>query len=103
MIEFIKNGDLFDSDCEAWVNTVNTSGVMGKGVALGFKQRFHLYYNNYREICWAKELKPGHCCAWNQFASSDTPLGPKWIISFATKGKWWNPSELKWINTGLED
>ena len=47
MLEFTK-GNLFETDVEALVNTVNTVGVMGKGIALKFSRQFPeiipLYY-----------------------------------------------------------
>jgi O-acetyl-ADP-ribose deacetylase (regulator of RNase III) len=102
MINIVKDGDLFESNAEAWVNTVNCCGVMGKGIALGFKRRFHLYYNNYREKCFDKLLHPGSCYVFPQLVMSDA-VGPDYIISFATKDKWWQPSQLKWIESGLID
>lgn len=36
----ITRGNLLKADVEALVNTVNTVGVMSKGIALQFKQAF---------------------------------------------------------------
>ena len=46
-----KQGNLFDSNCQTLVCTVNCKGVMGKGIALEFKQRFPIMYNEYRNVC----------------------------------------------------
>ncbi len=50
----VRKGDLFASSAQTLVNTVNTVGVMGKGVALGFKQRFPEMYRDYVQRCEAR-------------------------------------------------
>ena len=50
MIEYIV-GDIFDSPAQVIVNTVNTVGVMGKGLALSFKHRYPEMFNAYRKVC----------------------------------------------------
>ena len=49
-----KQGNLFDSECQTLVNTVNRNGVMGKGIALQFKKRYPKMFNEYKIAC-----KPG--------------------------------------------
>jgi len=92
-----KQGNLLDSDAEALVNPVNTVGVMGKGLALMFKQRFNENYLRYRTACTQKLLLPGcvFVTATNDF------IGPKWIVNFATKDHWKDSSKIEWIESGL--
>lgn len=98
MIEF-TTGNLLESDAEALINTVNTVGVMGKGVALMFKEAFPENYTAYAAACAAKEVQLGH-----MFVTERKELfGPKWIINFPTKGHWRYPSKMDWIVSGLND
>jgi O-acetyl-ADP-ribose deacetylase (regulator of RNase III) len=99
MINFIQNGNLFDSQCEAWVNAVNTVGVAGKGIALQFKQRFPSYYNTYQYLCRNGHMEPGRVA----ITPSKSKDGPRYIVSFPTKKHWKNPSQLEWIIDGLDD
>ncbi len=98
MIEFTK-GNLLESDAEALVNTVNTVGVMGKGVALMFKEAFPENFKEYELACRAKELQVGKMFVTRR----DSFLGPKWIINFPTKAHWRYPSKMEWVERGLED
>ncbi|AUB81210.1 macro domain-containing protein [Candidatus Thiodictyon syntrophicum] len=98
MIHYTK-GNLLDADVEAVVNTVNTVGVMGKGIALMFKERFPQNFSAYAAVCKDKKLAPGGI-----FVTERTDLlGPRWVINFATKGHWRHPSKMEWIDTGLAD
>lgn len=97
MIKFVT-GDLLKSDAQALVNTVNTVGVMGKGIALQFKEAFP--YNNkvYMEACKNKTLAPGVLLAvWD----SNLLYGSKLIINFPTKTHWRQPSRYEYIRSGL--
>jgi O-acetyl-ADP-ribose deacetylase (regulator of RNase III) len=98
MIEF-TTGNLLESDAEALVNTVNTVGVMGKGVALMFKEAFPENFEAYEAACAAKQVELGH-----MFVTKRTDFfGPKWIINFPTKAHWRYPSKIEWIISGLHD
>ena len=99
MIEYIK-GNILDSHAEALVNTVNTVGVMGKGIALQFKNSFPNNFNAYKEAFKNQELQIGR-----MFVSKDQNLksGMKWVINFPTKKHWRNPSQYSYITTGLDD
>jgi O-acetyl-ADP-ribose deacetylase (regulator of RNase III) len=98
MIEF-TTGNLLESDAEALVNTVNTVGVMGKGVALMFKEAFPENFRVYEAACAAKQVQLGR-----MLVTKRTNLfGPKWIINFPTKGHWRYPSKMEWIESGLHD
>ncbi|HEY3918739.1 MAG TPA: macro domain-containing protein [Stellaceae bacterium] len=99
MIEFTQ-GNLLESDAEALVNTVNTVGVMGKGVALMFKEAFPENFAAYESACKRHEVRTGR-----MFVTHIQRLGQpaKWIINFPTKEKWFQPSKYEWIETGLAD
>ena len=88
-------GDLFESDAQTWVNTVNTVGVMGKGVAREFRKRFPEMYRDYSQRCERGEVKLGRPYLYTQL------LGPQ-IINFPTKGHWRAVSRLRDIVDGLE-
>ncbi|HMU60023.1 MAG TPA: macro domain-containing protein [Chitinophagaceae bacterium] len=97
MISF-KTGDLLQSGAEALVNTVNTVGVMGKGIALQFKEAFPNNNKAYIEACKKKELEPGKMLAvWDE----NLQLGKKLIINFPTKVHWRYPSKYEYIEKGL--
>jgi O-acetyl-ADP-ribose deacetylase (regulator of RNase III) len=98
MISFTE-GNVLASKAEAVVNTVNTVGVMGKGIALMFKEAFPQNYDAYREACARGQVQIGR-----MFVTEPMRLGePKWIINFPTKKHWRQPSDLNWIEEGLVD
>lgn len=90
---------MFESEAVAFVNTVNLNGVMGKGVALQFKQRFPMNFKAYRHACQAGEIGIGKLLAVYE---QDT-FGNRLIINFPTKTDWRRPSEYAYIESGLED
>jgi O-acetyl-ADP-ribose deacetylase (regulator of RNase III) len=98
MIEFTK-GNLLEANVDALVNTVNTVGVMGKGVALMFKEAFPDNFKAYEKACKHKEIRVGKMFVTER----QNFIGPKWIINFPTKQHWRNPSKIEWIEEGLED
>lgn len=85
MIEYRKEGSIFDSGAQALVNPVNTVGVMGKGLALEFKNRFFDNFIVYKSACDKGELRAGEVLVFG-----GNPL----ILNAATKGHWRNPSDL---------
>ena len=98
MITFTQ-GNLLETRAEALVNTVNTVGVMGKGIALMFKDRFDENFRRYVEACKAKEIHTGR-----MFITEVRELdGPRWIVNFPTKQHWRPPSRLEWVEEGLQD
>ena len=97
MIKFLK-GDLLQSDAEALVNTVNTVGVMGKGIALQFKNQYPYNYKLYKEACKKGELKVGEVLV----VKDGDILCKKYIINFPTKEHWRSPSEISYIQQGLD-
>lgn len=99
MIHFIE-GNILESNAQALVNTVNTMGVMGKGIALQFKKQFPYNYKLYKEICEKNELHVGQLLVTEE----DSLLGGrKIIINFPTKTNWRLPSEYEYIESGLEE
>jgi len=92
-------GNLLDAPTEAVVNTVNTVGVMGKGIALMFKEAFPDNTRAYEDACKRKEVVTGH-----MFVTENLALhGPRWVINFPTKRHWRQPSKMEWIVDGLQD
>ncbi len=92
-------GNLLDAEVEALVNTVNTVGVMGKGIALMFKEAFPENFKAYEAACRNDEVRVGH-----MFVTERRQLmGPKWIINFPTKMHWRGSSKIEWIKDGLVD
>ncbi len=98
MITFTQ-GNLLEARADALVNTVNTVGVMGKGIALMFKERFAENFRQYSAACRAGQVRIGKV-----FVTDVRELdGPRWIINFPTKQHWRAPSRMEWIVEGLED
>ena len=88
------SGDLLDADVDALVNTVNCVGVMGKGLALQFKQRHPSYFSRYAAACAAGEVRLGRV----HVVSLD-----RCFISFPTKGHFRSRSRLADVSDGLDD
>ncbi|MCB1942304.1 MAG: macro domain-containing protein [Candidatus Accumulibacter sp.] len=88
-------GNLFTSEVQTLVNTVNCVGVMGKGVALEFKERFPSLFSDYAERCTRKQLRLGEPYVYRA-------TGGKLVVNFPTKGHWRSPSRLADIESGLD-
>lgn len=98
MITFTQ-GNLLEARAEALVNTVNTVGVMGKGIALMFKERFAENFRLYAAACKAQQVQTG-----KMFVTEVHELdGPRWIVNFPTKQHWRAPSQMAWVADGLQD
>ncbi|WP_394771898.1 macro domain-containing protein [Mucilaginibacter sp.] len=97
MLRF-TTGNILDSSAEALVNTVNTVGVMGKGIALQFKQAFPYNYNIYRQTCLHGQSKTGQVLA---VKDSELLFGERLIINFPTKQHWKLPSQYDFVESGL--
>lgn len=98
MIHFV-NGNILESDAEALINTVNLVGVMGKGIALQFKNAFPDNFAAYKKACTTKEIAIGHLLVFESLTSERKKL----IINFPTKTDWWKSSEYEYIAKGLAD
>ena len=92
MIRYIE-GDIFKSPAQVIVNTVNTVGVMGKGIALEFKKRYPDMFQAYRDICDRRKLKTGTLMLYYE--------PDHWVLLFPTKENWRNPSRMEYIEAGL--
>jgi len=92
-------GNLLDAEVDALVNTVNTVGVMGKGIALMFKERFPANNAAYSRACKAGEVQTGRMFV----TETGELMGPRWIVNFPTKQHWRAKSRMQWIIDGLAD
>jgi len=91
-------GNLLEAQVAALVNTVNTEGVMGKGIALQFKQAFPDNFKAYAKACAHKEVSVGKMFVFDRGVHS-----PRWIINFPTKKRWRLPSCFDYVDAGLVD
>jgi len=88
------DGDLFESPAKVLINTVNTQGVMGKGIALRFKQIYPDLFSQYRDHCERGLLTVGKLSLYK--------TRHKWILNFPTKDHWRQPSQPAYIEAGLK-
>lgn len=96
MIEFVPNTDIFDHPINVTlVNTVNTVGVIGKGLALEFKRRYPELNRLYRAACQSGEFGIGCILNWRS-------VNGRRVLCFPTKMDWRNPSRLEYIELGLQ-
>lgn len=93
MILYVE-GDLFQSPAQVLVNTVNTVGVMGRGIALEFKRLFPEMYAQYRDLCERGQFAIGQLWLYK--------TERKWVLNFPTKQHWREPSRLEYIEKGLQ-
>ena len=93
MVTFIK-GDIFRSPAQVLTNTVNCVGVMGKGVALEFKNRYPQMFSDYKSKCDQGKVKPGQPYLWEDDSVQ--------ILNFPTKRNWRDNSLLQDIEEGLK-
>ncbi len=97
MIE-LSSGNLLEAEADALVNTVNCVGVMGKGIALQFRQAFPENYRLYAQACRRGEVQPGRMFV----VPTGSLVSPKYIINFPTKRHWKGKARLDYIRTGLK-
>ncbi len=112
MIEF-KSGNLLHSEKQTLVNTVNCVGVMGKGIALEFRNRYKEMYRDYEARCRRQEVKPGVPYRYPSLPEtgqltlaafsegSDPEIDPV-ILNFPTKDHWRGKSKHEYVVRGLE-
>ena len=95
----LRTGDILsrDLDVEALVNTVNCVGIMGRGIALQFKNAFPDNFKAYAAACKRQEVQPGR-----MFVFETGRLTPKYIINFPTKRHWRGKSRIEDIQSGLD-
>ena len=95
----LMTGNLLETDVEALVNSVNTVGIMGKGVALQFKQAFPENFKAYQRACKRNEVQPGKMLV----VATGSLSNPRYIINFPTKRHWRQQSRIGDIRLGLTD
>lgn len=93
MITYV-NGNLFESPAQVLVNTVNTFGVMGRGIAKEFKQIYPDMFTQYQRLCENGQLQVGMLWLYK--------TANKWILNFPTKKHWRYPSKVEYIEAGLQ-
>jgi O-acetyl-ADP-ribose deacetylase (regulator of RNase III) len=98
MIEMTK-GNILEADVEAVVNTVNTVGHMGKGIALQFRKAYPENYEAYRKACDRGEVQPGRMFIYDRQSFAN----PRYIVNFPTKRHWKGKSRMEDIESGLVD
>ena len=89
--------NIFDSDCEAIVNTINCVGVMGGGLAKQFRMRYPEMNEAYQAACASGQVKIGRMWNWWEYQTC------LWVINFPTKDDWRELSKLEYITEGLKD
>lgn len=94
VISFDASANVATSDADIIVNTVNTVGVMGAGVALAVKKRFPEVMPLYTERCRTRDLYPGSVQA---IKIEDGPT----IVNLASKDHFKDPSKPEWVGLGL--
>jgi O-acetyl-ADP-ribose deacetylase (regulator of RNase III) len=97
VIRYVE-GDILEARAEALVNTVNCVGVMGRGIALQFKEAFPDNFKAYAAACKREEVRPGRMFVFDIGALSE----PRYIINFPTKVHWRGKSRIEYIESGLE-
>ena len=97
MIEY-KTGNILSEDVEALVNTVNCVGIMGRGIALQFKEVFPNNFKAYELACKRHEVKPGRMFVF----TTERLSNPRFIVNFPTKRHWRGKARLEDIESGLE-
>ena len=96
MIEY-KSGNILEEDAEALTNAVNCVGVMGRGIALQFKQSFPDNFKAYADACKQEEVQPGRMFIFE----TGQAINPRYIINFPTKRHWREASRMEDIEAGL--
>lgn len=97
MPEF-RHGNILQADVDALVNTVNCVGIMGRGIALQFRNAFPLNFKLYKAACDREEVRPGR-----MFIVETGQFKPRFIVNFPTKRHWRGKSRMVDIETGLTD
>jgi O-acetyl-ADP-ribose deacetylase (regulator of RNase III) len=92
----LRTGDIFKADADAIVNTVNCVGIMGRGIALQFKNAYPSNFKAYKAACEAEQVLPGR-----MFVYETGKFTPRFIINFPTKRHWKGKSRIEDIEAGL--
>ena len=94
----VIRGNIFTSQCQTLVNTVNCDGVMGAGIALEFKLRLPEMFDQYVEHCRHGRIDVGKLWIYKPAATS---RDQRWVLNFPTKRRWKNPSRIEYLEQGL--
>jgi O-acetyl-ADP-ribose deacetylase (regulator of RNase III) len=97
MIE-LTHGDILKDDSDAIVNTVNCVGIMGRGIALQFKNAWPENFKAYKVACDREEVQPGRMFIYD----TEQLAAPRYIVNFPTKRHWKGKSRMQDIDAGLE-
>ena len=95
----LVDGNLFASECQTLVNTVNCVGVMGAGIALEFRLRYPAMYDRYVRHCREGRLTIGKLWLYK----TPSAEGRQWVLNFPTKDHWKRPSKTAYLRAGLEN
>lgn len=90
-------GNIFNSQTQTIVNTVNCVGVMGKGIALVFKLRYPEMFDKYKVFCQSKMIGIGKLWLYKSEEST------QWVLNFPTKFHWKYPSKIEYLEAGLQN
>jgi len=93
----LKRGNLFNSKAQTLCNAVNTVGVMGAGIAKEFKSRYPEMFADYKQRCEEKRVLVGEPYCWKPADGV-----AHWVLIFPTKQHWRNPSQIEWLESGLQ-
>lgn len=88
-------GDMFKTECNTLVNTVNCVGIMGKGIAAIFKEKYPSMYKDYVMLCKEDQIKPGQPYYYCDLLGAS-------VINFPTKDHWRASSRIEYIIKGLD-
>lgn len=91
----VKIGNIFETDKDVLVNTVNCVGVMGKGIAQIYKQKFPQMFNEYKDLCDKKQIVTGKVYPYYE-------NGKVKVLNFPTKQHWKSPSKIEYITSGID-
>lgn len=89
--------DIFKSNAQILVNPVNCVGVMGKGLAKQFREKFPALYEDYKSACKHKVLKPGYSMLYHDAGTN------QWVANLATEDHWKNGASEHWISQSLRN
>ena len=88
-------GDILKSKAQTLVNTVNCVGIMGKGIALEFKNRFPEMFKDYVQQCERNKVRIGKPYIYKNLFGQQ-------ILNFPTKEHWKSVSKVSDIKKGLD-
>jgi len=91
----ISYKSIFDSEAQAYVNTINCIGVMGAGIALEFKKRYPKMYEHYKQQCSTHAIRPGDCYVYKDEDGT-------YLLGLAVKDDWRHWGTLEWLESSIK-